>query len=68
MSTALKHDLKTLHIPLTALWQSRTDNRVLTTEEIIHIVECHGCLAMLGVCQMAHSLVDVERRIEEIGN
>ena len=67
MSTAEKYHPNNPHIPLMALWQCRTDKRVLTTEEIVHIVECPDCLALLGICHLAQSIMDVERRVYEVG-
>jgi len=53
------------HIPLALLWESRMQQRSMTPPEILHILKCDECLSLLGLCQIAKSVQQVEQLRDE---
>jgi hypothetical protein len=53
------------HVLLATLWKFRTQQRLLSTDEILHIVKCDQCLSLLGLCSIGKSIEHVERLRDE---
>jgi hypothetical protein len=53
------------HVPITTLWDYRTQKRLLLPEELFHLSGCNDCLSRLGLCQLSQSLEEVQRRLNE---
>jgi hypothetical protein len=53
------------HISLTTLWNYRMKRYLLSTEEMRHIARCDDCLALLGLCHISESIVELDLKLKD---
>jgi len=53
------------HIALTVLWNYRMHRYMLSADEMLHISRCDDCLALLGLCHISQSIVELDLKLKD---
>ena len=53
------------HLSVADLWEYRSNRRLLTSQEFLHLGNCNNCLSVLGLSVISKNFAHLERLVKE---